>query len=333
MFYRLVGGGETHAEPHLKRTRLMHMFSNFVKHSKHLIKVCGNPSAHLYTQSYRSKSFILEQYGIMMHLPAIRGQLCISSEVAHNMHTMLITIRTVRQGPHKGLLKSSNAPLPRFEPWETITAKAPHPLPKIVETRRARQLDNITIRGESGNGRDLRPQQFLLSCPSCDTLKDCANNTLFKVAAVSLTCQSCKRNTTSTKWLCSHAIPWHTCEYHREPGMRCGLKRSKGIGNCMRDTFKAEQRLLNKHRRLGPLGSETGLCAMNFPSPNRIDGLGATLHLGRLSAHFNDASSSTAANSASSSNSLSMPNSTASHKVQHVLNKKKRRRLWGASPP
>jgi hypothetical protein len=215
------------AKPHLKKTRLMHMLNSFVKHSKRLIKVCGSPSAQLCTQTYRAKAFILQDYGIMMHLPAIKGQLCIAKEVANRMHDMLISIRVVKQGTHKGLLKASAAPLPRFEPWVSITAKAPHPLPKILENRRNRQIDGITIRGEGGDGRDLRPVQFDLSCPSCGVVKNCAFNTLFKSAAVSLSCPSCKKNTSSTKWLCTHAIPWHTCEHHREPGMRCGNKRSK----------------------------------------------------------------------------------------------------------
>jgi hypothetical protein len=323
IFFRLVGGGEVQTKPHHKKNRLMCMLSNFVKHSKRMIKVCGNSFAQLITQTQKAKGFILQEYGISMHLPAIKGQLCVAKEVSHRIHTMLISIRAVKQGTHKGLLKASAAPLPRYEPWESITAKAPHPLPKILENRRNRQIDNINVRGEGGDGRDLRPSQFDLSCPSCSVVKNCAYNTLFKTAAVSLSCLNCKRNTSSTKWLCSHAIPWHTCEYHRELGMRCGNKRSKGIGMIVPDRGKAEQRLNNKLRKLGPLGSDDlrlqntlssneGQCADNSPS---------TRH------------SETMANSAGSTSSQCMPNLTPSHQVKQILNlKKNKERSYGELP-
>ena len=169
--------------------------------------------------------------------------------------------------------------------------------------------------------------QFDLSCPSCGAVKNCAFNTLFKSAAVSLSCLSCKRNTSSTKWLCTHAIPWHTCEYHREPGMRCGNKRSKGIGNYVPDRGKAEQRLNNKLRKLGPLGSNEGHCATQSQSHSANQ-------LVRSNCQFRASlSSETRAISAPCSSSRCTHNSTPSHQVKQFLNKKKEEDGSYGEPP
>ena len=156
MFYRLIGGGEVHHNLHLKKPRLAHMLKSFTRQSKMIIHACGSNVAHLFTQAYHTKSFILGDYGIHMHVPALRAELCLDPGVSERLHMMLITIRAIKQGPLKGMIKASASPLPRVEPWESIVAKNPHPLPQIVLARKQRNIANITIRGERGDGRDLR---------------------------------------------------------------------------------------------------------------------------------------------------------------------------------
>jgi hypothetical protein len=121
-------------------------------------------------------------------------------------------------------------------------------------------LDNISIRGERGDNRELRPQFFFLKCPSCGNFRNCANVKLFTTTARGLTCGSCKKSTSSTRWMCEHGTPWTRCTSHREPGFRCGgqslpSKRafSKGIIS-LTSSFKAVQRRQANLRRIGSLG-------------------------------------------------------------------------------
>ena len=102
------------------------------------------------TSAYRSKSFLLEDFGLRMHIPAIKAELCTSKEVGAKLHLMLLTIRSIKQGAESGKLKASAMPLPRYEPWGAVISKSPHPLPQILESRKLREHDSINMRGEKG---------------------------------------------------------------------------------------------------------------------------------------------------------------------------------------
>ena len=83
-----------------------------------------------------------------MHVPAVAAEVCLEEGVNKNLHSMLLTIRTVKQGPHKGDIKSSAGPLPRVEPWIRIVLKAPAPLTNIMEKRARSRLESINPVGE-----------------------------------------------------------------------------------------------------------------------------------------------------------------------------------------
>ena len=77
-----------------------------------------------------------------------------------------------------------------------------------------------------------------------------------------VTCHTCRRSTTSTRWLCSHGVPWTSCHVHREAGFRCGLHNPANIKanfeRCSKVNrpcpLKAARRLFLKAKRLGSLG-------------------------------------------------------------------------------
>ena len=99
--------------------------------------------------------------------------------------------------------------------------------------------------------------------------------------------------------------------------MRCGYKRSKGIGINLPDRGKAEQRLNSKLRKLGPLGSNETRFQSQSQSAKQL--ASSNCHLGA------SPSSETRAISTPSSSSQCTPNSTPSHQVKQVLNQKKRK--------
>ena len=136
--------------------------------------------------------------------------------------------------------------------------------------------NNIMIRGERGDHRELKPQFFYLNCPSCGTSRNCSHVKLFTTTARGLTCSKCKKSTPSTRWCCDHGTPWTRCPEHRETGFRCGSRNlpiSKGLTSSLRQgslkALKGRQAKLNK---LGSLGEPKSLllCAMNsVGSPSR----------------------------------------------------------------
>jgi len=194
----------------------------FLKASKALFKSTGRDNTFQLTRAHRGKQFLLEQYGVKMHLPAVVAEVCIDAGVNKTLNSMMLTLRSIRQGTHKGKIKSSAAALPRVEPWLHIISNTPTPILNILRDRCNRRLDSIDHQGERGDGRDLRAQIFLLECPQCGSSRDCSKVRLYSTVARGLTCSKCKRSTTSTKWQCEHGTPWTKCPLHTETGFRCG---------------------------------------------------------------------------------------------------------------
>ena len=175
------------------------------------------------------------------------------------MHDMLGSLRLIKGGGDKGRLKASALPLPRVEPWSRIIREVPPTLPNLLQARRSRHNQAIEIRGERGDGRGTKPTHFMLSCPRCGTRKDCARHSLYTTSARCVTCRSCKRNSSSLKWHCSHGSPWHQCHSHREEGFWCGRAPAGRTQGSSKRTAPhiASACLLSKRRKLGSLGSDT----------------------------------------------------------------------------
>ena len=193
-------------------------------------------------------------------MPAVTAELCLDIGVANAVHTMLARIRLIKQGEHRGKLKASAAPLPKHEPWYDMLAPGPTPIRIIIGSRRDKLHDNIMMRGERGDNRERSPQFFLLKCPSCGNFRDCAHVKLFTTTARTLTCSSCKKSTSSTRWRCEHGTPWTKCSHHRALGFRCGRqslpsKTATFQGKAVNArSFKAIQRRQAKLKATGSLG-------------------------------------------------------------------------------
>ena len=133
----------------------------------------------------------------------------------------------------------------------------PPTLPTLVQKERARQHDNIELRGQRGDWRDLRPSSFLVTCPKCKGLKDVAGCELYGTAAKVLLCTACRCSSTSSKLHCSHGISWLQCPIHRPIGFRCkGTRISKHKGTKASFLHKARLNKANLKRleRIGSLG-------------------------------------------------------------------------------
>ena len=139
-------------------------------------------------------------------------------------------------------------------------------------------MDNIMMRGEMGDGSDLQPLKFLLHCPSCKASKECAHVRLFSKVARGIACSTCRKNTTSTRWNCSHGTPWTDCHVCRHVGFRCGSqslrKHSSQSNRVMHATtlLNAHRRKQAKRRALGSLGDPKGF------HPLRSNSVGQSPH-------------------------------------------------------
>ena len=144
-----------------------------------------------------------------------------------------------------------------------MIAPRPTPLNTIMNSRRDNMHNNIMMRGERGDNRELKPQFFYLSCPTCGTFRNCAHVKLFTTTARGLTCSSCKKSTSSTRWSCEHGTPWTRCQEHRETGFRCGSKSLPSAKGPKSRLWQGTSRALKgrqaKLSRLGSLGGPKSL--------------------------------------------------------------------------
>ena len=100
-----------------------------------------------------------------MHVPCVVGQLCMSKAHCETVHNMLCATRS--NNPRAGVksrLKSSAQKLPRLEPWQALLPSQPT-LPKLIQSKLARNDSNIIHIGENGSGKNRRPE-FLQSALS-----------------------------------------------------------------------------------------------------------------------------------------------------------------------
>ena len=263
------------SDPHSPPAILNKELSSFVRDCKRVCTISGNPRASLFLQGHGAKGFLLKDYGILKHMPAVRAELCLSEENSRKLHEMLCTLRLVKGGANKGLLKASALPLPRVEPWTNLLNQSPPILPQLLQDRRSRQQQAIDIKGARGDGRGSRPDSFSLRCPHCGAIKECAKHKLCTTSARCVTCRACLRNTTSLKWSCSHGIPWHNCPSHRENGLWCGSGATPSFRSGKRPAPDLTQtRLQNKRRKLGSLGqgAQQAPTALNSaPSPSSFE--------------------------------------------------------------
>jgi hypothetical protein len=179
---------------------------------------------------------------------------------------MLCSIRRGKMPGGASKLKASAQALPKHEPWMEFVGRVPTPLPQIVLNSSARLVEAITSRGERGDGRELRPSSFTLVCPKCGSVREAARVTLYCTRARGLNCTMCRLNTSSTRWMCQHAIPWQRCPEHRAGGFRCGSHRGNpgpwdarapptSIQPLLKDKLHLAR--LKRLARIGPLGSSS----------------------------------------------------------------------------
>jgi len=87
-----------------------------IKGSKALFKICGSDSCALALRPHTGRGFLLNSYGLSMHMPAVQAELCIEPHLSARLHSMLCKIRSIKSGPRKGQLKSHVRHCPGWNP-------------------------------------------------------------------------------------------------------------------------------------------------------------------------------------------------------------------------
>ena len=157
------GGGSREQDLHAKKTCLTTGLRAFIKDCKTVLAIT-KPPANMFMVSSKAKGFIMKQYGMLMHMPAVQAELCVAPQVASKLHDMLCTLRAVKQGPNKHRLKASAQSLPRFETWEPIISKAPPILLTLKAARDKNRHDQRQPQGKSAHrGEQPRDRDCLTS--------------------------------------------------------------------------------------------------------------------------------------------------------------------------
>ena len=239
--------------------------AQFIKNSKAYIKIAGTPATKQAVQAYQGSELLMRRMGIFIRAPAIKAALCVASGLNYMIHDMLINIRKAKGENGKDMLKGSCLPLPKHEPWngtlrkilEARAASGSTSIPSIAQRKRIKAKDGITLKGQLGDGRDLRTAQLFLTCPKCNAAKNVASCTLYGDNARVVHCAACKASSSSSRWACSHSIPWLSCPIHREAGFRCaGSRKAQHPSPTLLARESKIKARLRRLKRLGNLGSK-----------------------------------------------------------------------------
>jgi hypothetical protein len=255
--FRIMGGGNRQEDMNLPKPKLQSSLRQFKSASKALFKHVGNTNVTLHMQTYKGKEFILQPYGLRMHQQAVQAELCLNDVINTRLHEYLAQLKLIKHGTNKGKLRTCSGPLPKHEPWFQDLFSRPPAIINLLQNKIDRCNNGINHFGEKGDGRDLKPQSFCLKCPHCSSSRECAHIILYSTHARVINCPACKRNTTSTQWLCPHSVQWHRCHEHREGGMRCGRRRCRNNpqDKAIRDRGKGSMYSLRRFKRLKRLGN------------------------------------------------------------------------------
>ena len=156
-------------------------------------------------------------------------------------------------------LKGSSSPLPKSEPWKQILKQHRESrkttIPSILANMILRRSEAINLKGQQGEGRDTRPTEFVLECPTCKAPKEVSKCTLYDTQAKILRCSSCAHSTSSSRWQCSHGSSWLRCLLCRELGFRCAGSAKRTQANTFARREALQKANIRRLRRLGPLGN------------------------------------------------------------------------------
>jgi hypothetical protein len=262
--FRLWGGGDFKEaqDIHSPTRTFKHGLTTFINNSKAYLTIAGTPATKQAVQAYQGNELLMGKVGIFIRATAISATLCLAPEVNSNIHLMLIDIRKAKGENGKDMIKGSSQPLPKLEPWsatlkkirEARAAKGSPSIPSIAQKNLTSTRDNISLKGQRGDNRDVKPGELILSCPRCSATNAVAKCTLYSTAAKVLSCLACKTSS-STRWNCNHCIPWPSCPIHWEAGFRCagGVKPLHSKTNFLFKESKIKARV-QRHKKLGHLG-------------------------------------------------------------------------------
>ena len=266
--FRLWGGGKRgeDSDMHAPKLSFPNSLSRFINASKSFLRCNTTNEARQATQAYAGSELLLSRYGLLIRAPAVAASLCLDSAIGNIIHDMLITIRKGCNGSigsNNVALKSSSTPLPKIEPWAKILAlqwdlrdkSGATSIPKIMARNSSDMLNAITSKGQIGDGRDIRPNSFILYCPRCKAPKEASTCTLYTTQVKVLACAACSVSSSSSRWHCIHALCWMQCVACRELGFRCAGKAKRKLKLLRNEVV--QRRILQRSRQLGPLGCTT----------------------------------------------------------------------------
>jgi hypothetical protein len=264
--FRLWGGGKVPEDDdmHAHTPSFQNRLTSFVRASKSLFRAHATDSTRQLVQTYQGKEHLLSRYGLTSRSPAIAGSLCLDQGLNMKLHNMLNMIRATKDGKGSLKLKSSPAPLPLKEPWNSILESHWKTLPTSIPDIATRMIGTSSDSGScypstfyhEGGGGASRPQSFVLYCPKCSAPKNAHRCTLYTSHAKVVACGVCEVASASSKWQCKHNIPWIRCIACRAIGFKCKRTMKPTRVTSQRRAHMTSMRMIRKGNRLGPLGME-----------------------------------------------------------------------------
>lgn len=232
-----------------------------MRRSKELFAYVSHDSRAL-VQTLRNRTRPLAKYGIDSFMPMLTSRITISQELQRSIHFAVCAVTSGSRGREgfAGQLPTQRFHFAKFEPWDLTKRTA---LLFDSATRRLAHLKrHPNIPSDIGifdsECEDCKPCTFLVACPNCGHVRDCANSWLFRPTQhVAILCTACRHFTSGRRWHCECRRAWITCPLHRASGFACRPVARPRKRPC--EPFNAQFKFparppmpYAKYRRIGP---------------------------------------------------------------------------------
>ena len=224
LWLSLLGGGKLHCQNDIgvARISVAQAVNEFKTIVKRLACIGLTETGRALFQPSQARDHPLQRLGIHSYLPSIRANIVVTEAATLHVHLCIAAFAHRLAGGKRKLFANGNSLAAVKVVWNPR---------KTMDWPEICKLDNdwSSIDISKTLEHQQQPVQTLaLRCPHCDSMRDCARNTLWKNNAWKcLLCHRCGKRSTSARWRCECCIPWSDCAHHRGMGFACGTNINK----------------------------------------------------------------------------------------------------------
>jgi len=264
--------------------RLLESYRAFNRSLLQIVHTWMEPDYRFMFSPARVGETRLGVYGISSHVPCIKAERVVNSDMANELHKALSSLTTAwtKKGVEKvetGVLKAQPKKMKWAGriPWhqwckqeeacQTLPCHAQKYLKEALEAQEKQQELKLQegkvgtmLAAQCKNTQALHVwTSFVVACPTCRARKEVGRTNLRRKAVwCRVSCKRCGHIHKASRWVCTCEKAWIGCSKHFQDGLKCHNPHSNTCkkGNPFERKGKSKEGKPNPRRGVGALGDK-----------------------------------------------------------------------------